>query len=62
MQNARLDLDKTREELALLQEQENSRLQAAARVRATMQELVQQYGRFGQSLEEAAGQLRTLEE
>lgn len=61
-QNARDELEKTQEELAELQEQENSRLQAAARVRSTMQELVQQYGRFGQSLEEAAGQLRTLEE
>ena len=61
-QNAREELEKTREDLALLQEQENNRLQAAARVRGTMQELVQQYGRFGQSLEEAAGQLRALEE
>ena len=61
-QNARDELEKTREDLTVLQEQENSRLQAAARVRSTMQELVQQYGRFGQSLEEAAGQLRTLEE
>ena len=61
-QNARDELEKTREDLVLLQEQENNRLQAAARVRNTMQELVQQYGRFGQSLEEAAGQLRTLEE
>ena len=61
-QNAREELEKTREDLTVLQEQENSRLQAAARVRSTMQELVQQYGRFGQSLEEAAGQLRTLEE
>jgi chromosome segregation ATPase len=61
-QKAREELEKTREELAELQEQENTRLQAAARVRSTMQELVQQYGRFGQSLEEAASQLRTLEE
>ena len=61
-QNAREELEKTREDLTLLQEQENNRLQAAARVRSTMQELVQQYGRFGQSLEEAAGQLRALEE
>lgn len=61
-QNARDELEKTREDLTLLQEQENARLQAAARVRSTMQELVQQYGRFGQSLEEAAGQLRALEE
>ena len=61
-QNARDELEKTREDLTVLQEQENTRLQAAARVRSTMQELVQQYGRFGQSLEEAAGQLRTLEE
>ena len=60
-QNAREELEKTREDLALLQEQENNRLQAAARVRGTMQELVQQYGRFGQSLEEAAGQLRSIE-
>lgn len=61
-QKALEDLEKTREDLAVLQEQENDRLQAAARVRSTMQELVQQYGRFGQSLEEAAGQLRALEE
>ena len=60
-QNARDELEKTREDLTVLQEQENTRLQAAARVRSTMQELVQQYGRFGQSLEEAAEQMRTLE-
>jgi cell division protein ZapA len=61
-QSARDELEKTREELTLVQEQENARLQAAARMRSTMQELVQQYGRFGQSLEEAAVQLRSLEE
>ena len=49
------------EALALLQEQESARQQAAAKVRGTMQELVQQYGRFGQSLEEAAEQMRSLE-
>ena len=52
---------KTQEELTVLQEQENNRSQAAARVRATMQELVQQYGRFGQSLEEASEQMSTLQ-
>ena len=59
---ARDELRKTQEELAVLQEQENNRLQAAAKIRGTMQELVQQYGRFGQSLEEAAGQMRALEQ
>lgn len=60
-QNARDELEKTREDLTVLQEQENTRLQAAARMRSTMQELVQQYGRFGQSLEEASEQMRTLQ-
>lgn len=55
-------LEETQEELALLQEQETERRQAAARVRGTMQEIVQQYGRFSKSLEEAADQMRTLEE
>lgn len=60
VQSAQKELEKTQEELSILQEQENARLQAAAKVRGTMQELVQQYGRFGQSLEEAAEQMRTL--
>lgn len=61
VQDAQQALEKTQEELTVLQEQENNRSQAAARVRATMQELVQQYGRFGQSLEEASEQMRTLQ-
>lgn len=60
-QQANEELVRVQEELTILQEQENTRLQAAAKVRSTMQELVQQYGRFGQSLEEAAEQMRTLE-
>ena len=36
-------------------------MQAAARVRDTMQEIVSQYGRFGKSLEEAVDQMRALE-
>ena len=58
---AKQELEKTQDELISLQEEENKRLQAAARVRATMQDLMQQYGRFGQSLEEAAEQMRSLE-
>lgn len=60
-QTARDALALTQEELTILQEQESARAQAAAKVRSTMQELVQQYGRFGQSLEEAAEQMRSLE-
>ena len=60
-QEAGTKLEQTQEELALLQEQESARRQAAARVRASLQDLVSQYGRFGQSLEEAADQMRSLE-
>lgn len=60
-ETAREDLEKAQDTIVTLQEQENSRLQAAARIRGTMQDLVQQYGRLGQSLEEAAEQMRTLE-
>ena len=52
---------KTQEDLAVLQEKENEHMQAAARVRDTMQEIVSQYGRFGKSLEEAVDQMRALE-
>lgn len=58
---AERELAGTQEDLAVLQEKENERMQAAARVRDTMQELVAQYGRFGKSLEEAAEQMRALE-
>ena len=61
-EQARQELEKTRDELISLQETEDKRLRAAAKVRTTMQELMQQYGRFGQSLEEAAEQMRSLEE
>ena len=54
-------LAKTQEDLAVLQEKENEHMQAAARVRDTMQEIVSQYGRFGKSLEEAVDQMRALE-
>ena len=57
---AEQDLAKTQEDLAVLQEKENEHMQAAARVRDTMQEIVSQYGRFGKSLEEAADQMRAL--
>lgn len=60
-EQAKQELEQAREELINLQEEENKRLQAAARVRSTMQDLMQQYGRFGQSLEEAADQMRALE-
>lgn len=58
--DAEQDLAKTQEELAVLQERENEHMQAAARVRGTMQEIVSQYGRFGKSVEEAADQMRAL--
>lgn len=61
-EQARQELEKTQDELISLQETEDKRLRAAAKVRGTMQELMQQYGRFGQSLEEAAEQMRSLEE
>lgn len=61
-EQARQELEKTRDELISLQETEDKRLRAAAKVRTTMQELMQQYGRFGQSLEEAAEQMRSLED
>ena len=54
-------LAKTQEDLAVLQEKENEHMQAAARVRDTMQEIVSQYGRFGKSLEEVVDQMRALE-
>ena len=61
-EQAKQELEKTQDELINLQETEDKRLRAAAKVRGTMQELMQQYGRFGQSLEEAAEQMRSLEE
>ncbi len=61
-EQAKQELEKTQDELISLQETEDKRLRAAAKVRGTMQELMQQYGRFGQSLEEAAEQMRSLEE
>lgn len=61
-EQARQEQEKTQDELISLQETEDKRLRAAAKVRGTMQELMQQYGRFGQSLEEAAEQMRSLEE
>ena len=61
-EQAKQELEKTQDELINLQETEDKRLRAAAKVRGTMQELMQQYGRFGQSLEEAAEQMRSLED
>ena len=61
-EQAKQELEKTQDELISLQETEDKRLRAAAKVRGTMQELMQQYGRFGQSLEEAAEQMRSLED
>lgn len=60
-QKAEEELLQVQEDLALLQEQESARAQTAVKIKSSMLELVQQYGRLGQSLDEAGALLRSLE-